>query len=101
MHSYKKSFTFILACGLIPPSFLPMLYKQQLGTTMSTQVKAIDKRTVHQICSGQVVLSLAIAVKELVENSLDAGATSIGKEGRGEGEGEREREVHVGRQTVR
>ena len=52
---------------------------------MSTQVKAIDKRTVHQICSGQVVLSLAIAVKELVENSLDAGATSIGKEGRGEG----------------
>lgn len=41
-------------------------------------VRAIDKKTVHKICSGQVILSLAVAVKELVENSLDAGATSIG-----------------------
>ena len=33
----------------------------------SGEVKAIGRRTVHQICSGQVVLSLAVAVKELVE----------------------------------
>ncbi|XP_034050228.1 mismatch repair endonuclease PMS2 [Thalassophryne amazonica] len=40
-------------------------------------IRAIDKHSVHQICSGQVVLSLATAVKELVENSIDAEATSI------------------------
>lgn len=42
-------------------------------------VKPISKTNVHKICSGQVVLTLATAVKELVENSIDAGATNIGK----------------------
>ncbi|NXM00838.1 PMS2 endonuclease, partial [Tyrannus savana] len=37
----------------------------------------IDRKSVHRICSGQVVLNLGTAVKELVENSLDAGATNI------------------------
>ncbi|KAH8350193.1 hypothetical protein KR067_005898, partial [Drosophila pandora] len=46
-------------------------------TVASGQIKAIAKDTVHKICSGQVVLSLAVAVKELVENSIDAGATLV------------------------
>ncbi|KIY49654.1 hypothetical protein FISHEDRAFT_40913 [Fistulina hepatica ATCC 64428] len=40
-------------------------------------IKAIDKTSVHRITSGQVVIDLQTAVKELLENSLDAGATSI------------------------
>lgn len=33
---------------------------------------------VHQIQSGQVIIDLCSVVKELVENSIDAGASSIG-----------------------
>ena len=40
-------------------------------------IKAIDKSSVHRICSGQVIFNLAIAVKELIENSIDAGATLV------------------------
>eukprot|EP00041_Stephanoeca_diplocostata_P037549 m.1424371 g.1424371 ORF g.1424371 m.1424371 type:complete len:916 (+) comp25061_c0_seq19:134-2881(+) len=42
-----------------------------------SEIKPISKSSVHRICSGQVVLSLAIAVKELLENAIDAGATSV------------------------
>lgn len=43
----------------------------------SKKINVISKQTVHQICSGQVIFDLATAVKELVENSLDSGATLI------------------------
>lgn len=46
---------------------------------MGDGIKAIDQASVHRITSGQVVIDLTTAVKELVENSLDAGATSIGE----------------------
>lgn len=41
---------------------------------MSESIKPIDG---HSIASGQVVIDLQTAVKELVENNLDASATSV------------------------
>ncbi|CAH1417582.1 unnamed protein product [Lactuca virosa] len=43
----------------------------------SPSIKPINKSAIHKICAGQVILDLPSAVKELVENSLDAGSTSI------------------------
>ncbi|MQM12829.1 hypothetical protein Taro_045743, partial [Colocasia esculenta] len=47
------------------------------GVSDCPTIKAITKGVIHRICSGQVILDLSAAVKELVENSLDAGATRI------------------------
>ncbi|KAK0722134.1 hypothetical protein B0T26DRAFT_701449 [Lasiosphaeria miniovina] len=40
-------------------------------------IKAIDSSAVHQIQSGQVIVDLCSVAKELVENSIDSGATAV------------------------
>ncbi|KAI9303200.1 hypothetical protein BJ944DRAFT_268794 [Cunninghamella echinulata] len=45
--------------------------------TATPTIRAIDKASIHKICSAQVVYDLAAAMKELLENSIDAKATSI------------------------
>lgn len=45
----------------------------------SSKIQALNANDIHRIASGQVILDLPTAVKELVENALDAGATSIGR----------------------
>ena len=47
-------------------------------TRADAAIKSLDAQSIHRITSGQVVIDLQTAVKELVENSLDAGATRIG-----------------------
>ena len=40
-------------------------------------IKSLQSSDIQKICNGQVIVDLATAVKELVENALDAGATNI------------------------
>ncbi|BDA44213.1 probable mismatch repair endonuclease PMS2 [Coccomyxa sp. Obi] len=44
---------------------------------LAPTIAAVPEATVHRIASGQVILDLATAVKELLENALDAGATNV------------------------
>jgi DNA mismatch repair protein PMS2 len=43
----------------------------------SSEIRPIEAESVRRIVAGQAVTDLASAVKELVDNALDAGSKSI------------------------
>jgi len=47
------------------------------NTTTTNIIQSIDPSSVHRICSGQVILDISSCAKELIENSIDAGATNV------------------------
>lgn len=48
-----------------------------LATVLRARMKQLPAATVRLLSSSQIITSVVSVVKELVENALDAGATSI------------------------
>lgn len=57
--------------------FIFITYILSLATLLKARMKQLPAATVRLLSSSQIITSVVSVVKELIENSLDAGATSI------------------------
>jgi hypothetical protein len=48
------------------------------GGSAKRAIRKMSDLSKHRICAGQVIPDVAAAVKELLENAIDAGASSVG-----------------------
>ena len=70
----------INACAFSPSvSAQSSALGRKMSAASTNTIRQIDQTSVHRITSGQVIVDLQTAVKELVENALDSGATAVGK----------------------